>query len=201
MKTGGGSGVGRGTYPGCACACSIMTHAPNTTHPPTKSCVSAIRSNLLVGIAVITPIRLLAHQLRQLGYVRRDPLLAARKKRQGQNRLPSLIFYHHHQRQIILVAVLFSQLSDRVLGIRKCRRYIRQVCVTRMVLDPILSVYRKGISWHRTFQNPVTATAANKNEPQARYVLKGSFVTSVGFGAERPGVRGMGLAAQLKPYG
>ena len=113
-------------------------------------------------------------------------LLAAREKRQGQNRLPSLIFYHHHQRQIILVAVLFSQLSDRVLGIRKCRRYIRQVCVTRMVLDPIPSVYRKGISWHRTFQNRVTATAANKNEPQARYVLKGSFVTSVGFGAESP---------------
>src|SRR6516225_541393 len=53
--------------------------------------------------------------------------------------------------------------------------------VTRMVLDPILSVYRKGISWHRMFP------AANKNEPQARYALKGSFVTSVGFGAERPG--------------
>ena len=125
-------------------------------------------------------------------------LLAAREKRQGQNRLPSLIFYHHHQRQIILVAVLFSQLSDRVLGIRKCRRYIRQVCVTRMVLDPILSVYRKGISWHRTFQNRVTATAANKNEPQARYVLKGSFVTSVGFGAERPGGTGDGVGCPVK---
>ena len=69
-----------------------------------------------------------------------------------------------------------------------------------MVLDPILSVYRKGISWHRTFQNRVTATAANKNEPQARYALKGSFVTSVGFGAERPGGTGDGEAAQLKPY-
>jgi len=125
-------------------------------------------------------------------------LLAAREKRQGQNCLPSLIFYHHHQRQIILVAVLFSQLSDRVLGIRKCRRYIRQVCVTRMVLDPILSVYRKGISWHRTFQNRVTATAANKNEPQARYALKGSFVTSVGFGAERPGGTGDGVGCPVK---
>ena len=120
-------------------------------------------------------------------------LLAAREKRQGQNRLPSLNFYHHHQRQIILVAVLFSQLSDRVVGIRKCRRYIRQVCVTRIVLDPIPSLYRKEISRHRTFQTRVTATAANKNEPQARYALKGSFVTSVGLGAEQPrGVSGLG---------
>jgi hypothetical protein len=48
----------------------------------------------------------LAQQLRQLGDIHRDPsrliarakgmLLAARKKRQGQNRLPGLILYDHH---------------------------------------------------------------------------------------------------------
>jgi hypothetical protein len=48
----------------------------------------------------------LAHELRQLGDVHRNPprliarakgmLLAARKKRQGQNRLPGLILYDHH---------------------------------------------------------------------------------------------------------
>jgi hypothetical protein len=47
-----------------------------------------------------------AQQLRQLGYIRRNPprfiarakgmLLAARKKRQRQNRLPGLITYDHH---------------------------------------------------------------------------------------------------------
>jgi hypothetical protein len=54
LKTGGGSGVGGGTFPGCARACSIRTQALNATaHPPTKkSCASAFRSNLLVGIAV-----------------------------------------------------------------------------------------------------------------------------------------------------
>jgi len=75
--------------------------------------------------------------------------LAAREKRQGQNRLPGLIFYHHHQSEIILVAVLVSQLSDPVLGIRKCRRYIRQVWASRIILDLIRSVYREEISWHR----------------------------------------------------
>ena len=44
----------------------------------------------------------LPHQLRQLGDSRRASsrakgmLLAARKKRQGQNRLPGLILYDHH---------------------------------------------------------------------------------------------------------
>jgi len=51
LKTGGGSGVGGGTY--CARACSIKTQAPKTTaHPLNKSCARVIRSNLLVGIAV-----------------------------------------------------------------------------------------------------------------------------------------------------
>jgi hypothetical protein len=60
-------------------------------------------------------------------------LLAAGKKRQGQNRLPGLILYEHHQSQIVVAAV-FSQLSDCVLGIRKCRRYIRQVRAIRIIL-------------------------------------------------------------------
>ena len=51
MKTGGGSGVGGGTY--CARACAIKTQAPKTTADPlNKSCAGVIRSNLLVGIAV-----------------------------------------------------------------------------------------------------------------------------------------------------
>jgi hypothetical protein len=53
LKTGGGSGVGGGTYPGCACVFSIRTQAPNTTaQPAAKNCASAIRPNLLVGIAI-----------------------------------------------------------------------------------------------------------------------------------------------------
>jgi len=43
--------------------------------------------------------------------------LAARKKRQRQNRLPDLIFYDHHQSRIVVVRIvvaLFSQLSDCV---------------------------------------------------------------------------------------
>jgi hypothetical protein len=49
---------------------------------------------------------LVFEQLRQLGDIHRNPprliarakgmLLAARKKRQGQNRLPGLILYDHH---------------------------------------------------------------------------------------------------------
>ena len=46
--------MGGGTYPGCACACSIRTQAPNAiAHPATKSCASAIRLNLIVGIIVV----------------------------------------------------------------------------------------------------------------------------------------------------
>jgi hypothetical protein len=74
--------------------------------------------------------------------------LAAREKRQGQNRLPGLILYEHHQSQIVVDALL-SQLSDCVLGIRKCRRLIRQVRAFRIIRDPVLSVYREKIS-HQT---------------------------------------------------
>jgi hypothetical protein len=75
--------------------------------------------------------------------------LAARKKRQGQNRLPGLIRYEHHQGQVV-VAHLFLQLSDCGLGIRKCRRNIWQISTIRIVLDPIPSVYREEILRHRT---------------------------------------------------
>jgi hypothetical protein len=76
--------------------------------------------------------------------------LAARKKRQGQNRLPGLILYDHQQRQIILVATLFSQLPDCVFGIGKRGHYVRQVRPLRIILDPTPSVYREEISWHRS---------------------------------------------------
>jgi hypothetical protein len=69
----------------------------------------------------------------------------AREKRQGQNRLPGFILNDHYQSRIV-VAALFSQLSDGVLGIRKCRPYIRQVCACTVILDLCPSVYRKEIS-------------------------------------------------------
>jgi len=90
--------------------------------------------------------------------------LAAGKKRQRQNRLPDLIFYDHHQSRIVLVRIvvaLFSQLLDCVLGMRKCRRYIRQVCASRVILDPCPSAYRKEILRHSTFAHYV--------EDQPRY--------------------------------
>src|SRR6516165_9182806 len=90
--------------------------------------------------------------------------LATRKKRQRQNRLPDLIFYDHHQSRIVVVRIvvaLFSQLSDCVLGTRKCRRYIRQVCASRVILDPCPSAYRKEILRHSTFAHYV--------EDQPRY--------------------------------
>src|SRR6516165_12695027 len=90
--------------------------------------------------------------------------LATRKKRQRQNRLPDLIFYDHHQSRIVVVRIvvaLFSQLSDCVLGMRKCRRYIRQVCASRVILDPCSSAYRKEILRHSTFAHYV--------EDQPRY--------------------------------
>src|SRR5262249_43786804 len=58
--------------------------------------------------------------------------------------------YDHHQSQIILVGALFSQLSDRIVGVTKRRLYIRQVRAIRIILDPILSVYCKEISRHPT---------------------------------------------------
>src|SRR6516165_1985406 len=84
--------------------------------------------------------------------------LAARKKRQRQNRLPDLIFYDHHQSRIVIVRIvvaIFSQLSDCVLGMRKCRRYIRQVCASRVIIDPCPSAYRKEILRHSTFAHYV----------------------------------------------
>jgi len=75
--------------------------------------------------------------------------LATREERQGQNRLPGLIRYEHHQGRIV-VAALFSQLQNCVLGIRKCRRNIWQVRTIGIILDLIPSVYREEISRHRT---------------------------------------------------
>jgi hypothetical protein len=49
-----------------------------------------------------------------------------------------LIFYDHHQSGIV-VAGLFAQLTDCVLGIRECRRNIRQVRAIRIILDPVAS--------------------------------------------------------------
>ena len=50
FRTGGGSGVGGGTYPGGAGACAMKTQAPNiAAHPTIKS---RARANLLVDIAV-----------------------------------------------------------------------------------------------------------------------------------------------------
>jgi hypothetical protein len=60
--------------------------------------------------------------------------LGAREKRQEQNRLPSLILYEHRQSQINAVA-LPSQLLNRVLGVRKCCRNIRQVPVFKIIPD------------------------------------------------------------------
>ena len=79
--------------------------------------------------------------------------LAARKKRQGQNCSPGLIRYEHHQSRIVVIciAALFSQLSDGVLGMRKCHRSIWQVDPIGIVLDPVSSVYREEISRHRRF--------------------------------------------------
>ena len=97
-------------------------------------------------------------KLRQLGDVHGNAprpvalggdTLAAREKRQGQNRL-AVILYDHHQSRIILVAALFSQVSDCVLGIRKRCRYIWQIRAITIILDPIPSVYREEILRHRT---------------------------------------------------
>ena len=47
------------------------------------------------------------------------------------------------------MAALLSQLRDYVLGIRKCRRFIRQVRAFGIIRDPVLSVYRENISRRR----------------------------------------------------
>jgi hypothetical protein len=94
----------------------------------------------------------------------REILLAARKKRQGQNRLPGFIRYDHHQSEII-VAALLSQLSDCVLGIRKCCRSIWQVRAISIVLDPVSSVYREEISRHRELQPIANFLSCGAAEP------------------------------------
>ena len=76
-------------------------------------------------------------------------LRVARKERQGQNRLPGFILYDHHQGRIVIPA-LFSQLPDCALGMRKCRRNIRQVRTIRIIPDPVPSAYYKEISRHQT---------------------------------------------------
>ena len=63
----------------------------------------------------------------------RGGLRVARKERQGQNHLLGFILYDHHQGRIALPA-LFSQLPDCALGMRKCRRNIRQVRAMRIIL-------------------------------------------------------------------
>ena len=103
--------------------------------------------------------------------------LAARKKRQRQNRLPDLIFYDHHQSRIVVVRIvvaLFSQLSDCVLGMRKCRRYIRQVCASRVILDPCPSAYRKEISRHVV----VSGTPGRRTTACAPFVMIARPTTS-----------------------
>jgi hypothetical protein len=75
-------------------------------------------------------------------------LRAARKERQRQNRLPGFILYDHHQGRIVVPA-LFSQLPGCALGMRKCRRNIRQVRTMRIILDPVPSAYCEEIS-HQT---------------------------------------------------
>jgi hypothetical protein len=111
---------------------------PQTINAPTiaqkiQSCICCI----VVFSSRLTPpshykafrVSSVAQQPRQLHHVGRNPpcVLATRTtfssqgKPQGQNRMPGLILHHHHQSQIILVAALFSQLSDCVLGIRKSR--------------------------------------------------------------------------------
>jgi hypothetical protein len=66
--------------------------------------------------------------------------LASRKERQVQNHLSGFILYDHHKGRIV-VRVLFSQLQDFALGIRKCRRNIRQVRTMRVILNPVRSAY------------------------------------------------------------
>ena len=70
--------------------------------------------------------------------------LVARKKRQGQYCVPGFIFYDHHRGGIVVVPALFSKLPDFALGIRKCRRNIRQVGTMRVIFEPVPS------AWHRT---------------------------------------------------
>src|SRR5215813_4239125 len=94
--------------------------------------------------------------------------LAARPKRQGQNVLPGLIRYKHHQSQIV-VATLLAQLLDCVLGIRKRRRYIRQVGAIGMILDPIPSVYWEEISRHRTPLRPTVTPPRNSSGSLAMF--------------------------------
>src|SRR4029077_6534948 len=76
-------------------------------------------------------------------------LRVARKERQGQNRLPGFILYDHHQGRIVVPA-LFSQLPDCALGMRKCRRNIRQVRTMRIIPDPVPSAYCEEVSRHQT---------------------------------------------------
>jgi hypothetical protein len=78
------------------------------------------------------------------------PILGAGEKRHKQNRVAGLILYDHHESGIV-VAALFSKLTDRVFSIRKCRRQIRQVRPVRIVLDvSVPRTYREEISLHRT---------------------------------------------------
>ena len=73
----------------------------------------------------------------------------ARKERQGQNVLPGFILYDHHQGRVVVPALL-SQLPDCALGMRKCRRNIRQVRTMRIIPDPVPSAYCEEISRHQT---------------------------------------------------
>jgi hypothetical protein len=79
-----------------------------------------------------------------------------------------LILYDHHQSRIV-VAALFSQLLDRALAIRKCRRYIRQVFANRIILDLRPPVYRKEIIAASNFSQLTSAC-------QIKADRKGSFV-------------------------
>ena len=104
----------------------------------------------------IIPVRSLLSKLTANGRLAFAGCLAARRKRRGQNQLTGLILYDHHQSRVV-VAALFSQPSDCALSTRKCRRCIRQVCASGIILDLFACVYCKEISRHSTFAHYVEA--------------------------------------------
>jgi hypothetical protein len=80
--------------------------------------------------------------------------LASRKERQVQNHLSGFILYDHHHGRIV-VRTFFSQLQDFAIGIRKCRRNIRQVHTMRVILNPVRSAYYcEEISRHPNTRTP-----------------------------------------------
>jgi hypothetical protein len=94
--------------------------------------------------------------------------LAAWPKWQGQNPFSALIHHEHHQSQIVVAAFL-AQLLDYVLGIRKGRRNIWQIRTIKIILDPILSVYREEILRHRLPLPPTVTPPGNSSGSLAMF--------------------------------